>query len=134
MFKIICFSIEIMNWIALYFPRSLSSNQITDISPQVFEGLSTCSLLSELHVVMFATISGNKRCSARPYLQLFVLLTLFVFLCASWHPAHFVLCWFCVVVLFVFVFCTQILLSFRYSLTFIWGFFHWTDRIGIIWR
>ena len=72
LFKIICFSIEIMNWIALYFLRSLSSNQITDISPQVFEGLSTFSLLSEFHVVMFATISGNKRCSARPYLQLFV--------------------------------------------------------------
>ena len=49
-----------MNWIALYFPRSLSSNQTTDISSQVFEGLSTFSLLSEFHVVMFATISGNK--------------------------------------------------------------------------
>jgi hypothetical protein len=63
LFKIICFSIEIMNWIALYFLRSLSSNQITDISPQVFEGLSTFSLLSEFHVVMFATISGNKQLS-----------------------------------------------------------------------
>ena len=61
-----------MNWIALYFPRPLSSNQITDISPQVFEGLSTFSLLPEFHVVMFATISGKKRCSPRPYLQLFV--------------------------------------------------------------
>jgi hypothetical protein len=29
-----------MNWIALYFPRSLNSNQITDISPQVIPILS----------------------------------------------------------------------------------------------
>jgi hypothetical protein len=50
----------------------IAYNQITDISPQVFEGLSTFSLLSEFHVVMFATISGNKRCSPHPYLQLFV--------------------------------------------------------------
>jgi hypothetical protein len=72
LFKIICFCIEIINWIALYFPRSLSSNQTTDSSPQVFEGLSTFSLLSEFHFVMFATISEKKLCSARPYLQLFV--------------------------------------------------------------
>jgi hypothetical protein len=39
-FKIIYFSIEIRNWIALFFPRSLNGNKITDISPQSFEGLS----------------------------------------------------------------------------------------------
>ena len=124
LFKIISFCIEIINWIALCFPRSLSSNQTTDSSPQVFEGLSTFSLLSEFHVVMFATISGKKTlfgASLPPVLcrKAHVLLTLFVFLWAKWRPAHFVLCWFCVVVLFVVVFCILILLSFWYSVTFI---------------
>ena len=118
LFKIISFCIEIINWIALYFPRSLSSNQTTDSSPQVFEGLSTFSLLSEFHVVMFATISGNKRCSARPYLQLFVGGRMFYlrYLCLFAHSGvQYILC--CVgFVLFVLVFSTQILFPFQYSL------------------
>jgi hypothetical protein len=43
--KITCFSIEIMNLIALYFPRWLNENQITNISPQVFEDLSALETL-----------------------------------------------------------------------------------------
>jgi hypothetical protein len=42
---VIYFSIEIDNWIALFFPRSLSYNQITEISPRVFQGLSALKSL-----------------------------------------------------------------------------------------
>jgi len=44
-FKIIYFSIEIDNWIYLFFPRHLELNKITDIGPQAFAGLSALTVL-----------------------------------------------------------------------------------------
>jgi hypothetical protein len=82
----------------------LSSNQTTYISPPVFEGLSTFSLPSEFHVVMCATISGNKRCSPRPYLQMFVERRMF-YLCYWCSLRKVASNTFCAVFGFVLLFC-----------------------------